>query len=322
MVSIASSLSPALAATRPVKVLDASLDQGRLAHGILLQGEDLDSLEQIALALAGRLLNTEAASAAHHPDFFTLRPAKKARQIRIGERGSDEPNTMRKLLRDLSQTSNQGGRKVAAVYEADRMNNATANAFLKTLEEPPEDTTLILITTRPYALLDTLRSRCFNFRLPLRSRRLEAEEWVAWRNAYLSWLDDITGMRATAEGRAHAVMGAYGLIVQFTDALNNLSDLAGEKAAESLPEHLSEDERAAHEVGLRKGIRGDLFRDIEETTRLFAIQQSAPGEFPSLTLARLTSELERLSGLLEVNLKEDVALERFLHESLRLWNLK
>ncbi len=322
MASIASSLSPALAETRPVKVLDASLDQGRLAHGILLQGEDLDSLEQIALALAGRLLNTDASSAASHPDFFTLRPAKKARQIRIGERGSDEPNTMRRLLRDLSQTSNQGGRKVAAVYEADRMNNSTANAFLKTLEEPPDGTTLILITTRPYALLDTLRSRCFNFRLPLRNQRLDQDEWVIWRKAYLGWLDMITGMKATAEGRAHAVMGAYGLIVQFTETLNTLSNEAWEKAGDTLPEHLSDDERSAHEAGLRKGIRSDLFRDIEETTRLFAVQQSAPGEFPSLTLARLTAELERLAGLLEVNLKEDVALERFLHESLRLWNLK
>jgi DNA polymerase III subunit delta' len=319
---LAPSLPPAIAQSRPVKVLESSLQRGRLAHGILLHGDDLTTLERVALALGGALLQCATERVARHPDFFTLRPAKKARQIRIGERGSDEPNTMRRLLRDLSQTSNQGGRKVAVIYEADRMNNATANAFLKTLEEPPADTTLLLLTTRPYSLLDTIRSRTFNFRIPATALTLDHPAWVAWREAYLEWLGRIAAMKPGAEARAHAVMGAYGLIVRFTEALDVLSDEAWEGASAHLPESLDDDERAAHEVGIRKGLRNDLFRDIEETTRLFAIEQSEPGEFPAHALARLTDELERMVGLLEVNLKEDVALERFLHESLRLWNLR
>lgn len=311
-----------IAASRPVRVLESSLKQGRLAHGILLHGDNLAALDQVALALASCLLQCSINEAAHHPDLFTLRPAKKARQIRIGERGSEEPNTMRRLLRDLSQTSNQGGQKVAIIYEADRMNNATANAFLKTLEEPPAETTLLLLTTRPYSLLDTIRSRTFNFRLPDSGSQIDHPAWIAWREAYLEWLHRIASMKTTPEDRAQAVMGVYGLIVGFTESLDMLSDDAWERASADLPDTLDDDERTAHETGIRKGLRGNLFREIEETTRLFAIEISEPGEFPALALARLTEELERLVGLLEVNLKEDAALERFLHESLRLWNLK
>ena len=107
---LASRLPPEIASSRPVRVLQSSLERGRLAHGILLHGDNLAALDRVAVALASCLLECPLGQAAHHPDFFTRRPAKKARQIRIGERGSEEPNTMRRLLRDLAQTSNQGGR--------------------------------------------------------------------------------------------------------------------------------------------------------------------------------------------------------------------
>lgn len=319
---LAASLPPEISQSRPVRVIQASLERGRLAHGILLHGDDLLTLENVALALAGELLGCDHDRVVHHPDFFTLRPAKKARLIRIGERGGEEPNTMRQLLRGVSQSSNQGGRKVAVVYEADRMNNATANAFLKTLEEPPRDTTLLLLTTRPYTLLDTIRSRCFNFRLPSRGSGLDHPAWSEWREAYRQWLREITGMKTDAGARAEAVMGAYGLIIRFNEAVETLSDEVWERASALLPDTLDDDERAAHETGVRKSLRSDLFREIEECTRAFAIEHSQSEEYPALHLARLTEELERLVGLLEVNLKEDAALERFLHESLRLWNLR
>ena len=56
------------------------------------------------------------------------------------------------------------------IHEADRMNRESQNALLKTLEEPPRDTTLILCTANPGALLATTRSRCQQLRLPDRER--------------------------------------------------------------------------------------------------------------------------------------------------------
>ena len=50
--------------------------------------------------------------------------------------------------------------RLLVIYEADRMNLSAANIFLKTLEEPTASTTILLLTTRPYSLLPTIRSRC------------------------------------------------------------------------------------------------------------------------------------------------------------------
>lgn len=319
MASLSESLPPSLRSSRPVQVLEASFATGRLAHAILLRGERLDAVEEVALALAGALLEAPG-KALSHPDLFTLRPAKKARQIRIGERGAEEPNTMRKLLRDISQSSNQGGRKVAIVYEADRMNTATANAFLKTLEEPPRDTTLLLLTTRPYALLDTIRSRCFNFRLPSLRQTVDEPVWIDWTFRYRAWLNNLLSLPSTAAARADAVIGAYGLIVSFLNILEQVTSAAWDQEQVRLPESMDDDERDAHEVGVRKSLRNRLWAEIELTTRQFAIEASQTFPFPAAALARSVEELEGLAGLLEVNLKEDAALEHFFLRSLRIWS--
>ena len=156
-------LPESLRDVRAVEVLERSLASGRLAHGILLHGDEMADLEAISQAVAGSLLQTDR-NPLDHPDCFTLRPSGKARLIRIGESG--EQNTMRQLVANLQKSANQGGNKIGILYEADRMNNQSANAFLKTLEEPGKGTTLLLLTTRPYDLLDTIRSRCLNFRVP------------------------------------------------------------------------------------------------------------------------------------------------------------
>lgn len=308
-----------VARSRPVAVLEASLKSGRLAHAILIHGNRLDLVEGIALALAGALLKAPG-KAQIHPDLFTLRPAKKARQIRVGDRGSDEPNTMRKLLRDIAQSSNQGGRKVAIIYEADRMNNATANAFLKTLEEPPRDTTLLLLTRHPYVLLPTIRSRCFNFKVPFAREVVANDEWSAWSEGYREWIISLFDTNNSAGDRAEAVISAYGLIVRFLDVLEGMANQAWNEEVEKLSDTVDDDERAALEVGIRKGIRDTLLAEIEESTRAAAIELSHKVPFPAGGLARVVDELENVTGLLEVNLKEDAALEYFFLRSLRIWS--
>ena len=56
--SLTSVLSDNLRSSRPVKVLERSIEKGRLAHGILLHGENLSALEEVALALSGALLSS------------------------------------------------------------------------------------------------------------------------------------------------------------------------------------------------------------------------------------------------------------------------
>jgi len=314
-----SSLPPAIRSLRPVQTLEANLARGRLAHAILLKGEDLNLLETVAVALAGNLLEAKG-DPTHHADFFTLRPAKRARFIVVGQRDKDEPNTMRRLIRDLNQSSNQGGYKVAVVYEADRMNPAAANAFLKTLEEPPPQTIILLLSTRPYDLIDTIRSRCFQFKIPSRSAASESPEWAAWLEDYRGWIKWLH--RDAAEARAHpdrAILQMYGLIARFTDHIENISGAAWSEQEDSLPDSMTDEEIEALKVGMRKGERDKLLIEIEENTRLAAIELSHEVPFPAQLLARAIEALESTTGLLALNMKDDAAIESFLLQSLKIW---
>ena len=199
-----SALPEALSGCRAVEVLERSLAQNRLGHGILLHGESLASLESIVRAIAAYLLKTQR-DPFEHPDCFILRPGGKARLIKVGK--SEEANSMRKLVVDIAKSSNQGGRKVGVVVDADRMNAASANAFLKTLEEPPPGTTLFLLTTRPYDLLDTIRSRCLNFRIPAELETIQHPDWEKWVVDYREWMGRLLN-GPNKQTVPHIMMGA------------------------------------------------------------------------------------------------------------------
>jgi DNA polymerase-3 subunit delta' len=89
-------------------------------------------------------------SAGIHPDIVIVAPEE--RQIRIDE--------IRMIDEALSFRPFEGRKKVVIVDDAEMMNIAAANAFLKTLEEPPEESVIVLVSSRPDLLLPTIRSRC------------------------------------------------------------------------------------------------------------------------------------------------------------------
>ncbi len=294
--------------SRPAQILEAARQQGRLPHGILLFGDALEGLQQVAHSLAGKLLEAKN-DPVKHPDFFALRPANKMRQI-----GADET---RAVIGQIQRTANQGGRKVAVIYEADRMNKAAANAFLKTLEEPPADTTIFLLTTRPYDLLATIRSRCMNLRLPAGLDQLDDPEWRALIEDYKAWLGIVTSGKMDKAAVTNLILGIYGIVARFTATLKRLSDEAWAVEKANLPEDISSEEQDALETGARKGLRARLLTELERATRDFATAD--PSQVPAKQLARATAALERSAGLLEVNFQDPAALELFMLRSLRIW---
>lgn len=82
---------------------------------------------------------------------------KPSREIRV--------DAMRDALEFAQRTSGRGRGKVVLVYPAERMNQVTANALLKTLEEPPGDMRFVLATEAAHQLLPTIRSRCLGHSL-------------------------------------------------------------------------------------------------------------------------------------------------------------
>ena len=316
---------PALVGTPAVAVIESAIERSRLSHSLLLHGDDLGTLVGVAHAIADRLLNPPKAKACFavkdHPDYLALRPKGKSRIIPIGDVASPKPGTMREFLPKLYLTPAVAPRKVAILYEADRMEPPSANAFLKTLEEPPANTTLLLLTTRPYSLLPTILSRMLHFRFPSTIAPVQADGWSSWLDDYRAWLGRLTG-GAVADKRAAAdhIFTLYGLVARFAAVLDFATGQTWKEQKEKLPDDLDDAEEEAIQTGIANGIRFRLFSEVAHATRSFALPKLTAGDEP--TRRALTATIDRLehnTGLLRLNLNEAAALEDFLLNSLRLW---
>src|SRR5574338_64191 len=135
-------------------------EQNRLAHAYLISGSPGSGKRQLAADLAHMVngVNLEKVFSPNARGIFVAEPESKSRRIVIDQ--------IRELEHALQMRSN-GGRKVAIISDADRLQPQAANAFLKTLEEPPKDSLLLLLTALPEALPDTILSRCIT--IPLAS---------------------------------------------------------------------------------------------------------------------------------------------------------
>ncbi|MGB6485421.1 MAG: DNA polymerase III subunit delta' [Steroidobacteraceae bacterium] len=122
-------------------------------------------------APCGRCASCARVTQGQHPDLLMIRPLEESTQIRIEQ--------VRELASELTLTAHQGGYKVGILSPADSMNRFAANALLKTLEEPPQGTLLILVATQPSRLPATILSRCQRVRV----RAPERAEAVAWLEA-------------------------------------------------------------------------------------------------------------------------------------------
>lgn len=330
MTSAATPWPTALVGTPAITVIEQAIARQRLSHSLLLHGDDPDTLVAIATAIADRLLNenvdpktgkstrrTEGVfPPEQHPDCFSLRPAGKMRQI--------SADTTRDLINKIQVSPAVAPRKVAILHEVDRMHITAANVFLKTLEEPPANTTLLLLTTRPYALLPTIRSRVLHFRFPSAGTSVAADGWAPWLEDYRAWLGRLTeGITADKHAIADHVFTVYGLVARFGAVLEAATGAVWEQQKQKLPADLSDDEQVAIETGIANGLRARLFAEIEQATREFALPRLNAGDEPTRrAIAAAIDHLEHNVGLLRLNLNESAALEDFLLSSLRIWTRK
>jgi DNA polymerase-3 subunit delta' len=164
----------AYTADRAYELISSAHERGRLAHAFLISGAHGSGKEMLAARVI-QLVSGAAQSGGF--DLFgepvvvetppldelesgwirVIRPRMKSRRIGVEE--------IRNLEQTLHLAAPGGACKVGVIVETDRMNDQAANAFLKTLEEPPQNTLLLLLTANPQRLLPTILSRCV--RLPL-----------------------------------------------------------------------------------------------------------------------------------------------------------
>jgi DNA polymerase III subunit delta' len=144
----------AFARTTAFEFLRRAYEQNRLAHAYLITGPPGSGKELLAAEVASLVNGTPAKEvfSSKAREIFIARPESKSRRISIEQ--------IRELEHALQMRSTNSSRKVAIISDADRLGDAAANAFLKTLEEPPKDSLLLLLSALPEALPETILSRC------------------------------------------------------------------------------------------------------------------------------------------------------------------
>jgi DNA polymerase-3 subunit delta' len=298
---------------RSLRALDTALDKGRFPHAIILYGEDLTVSEQAGLGFTRRILEMGEKDRAH-PDLHEIRPRGAARIITVEQ--------ARELKKKIHHAPSVGSSKVVIIHEADRMKKEAANALLKTLEEPPGNTTIFLVTTRPNALLDTIRSRCQRYRASDGFAGEQPTEWRDWLKNYRSWLSALRDPEQVRKSSCGLVLNVFGLVYQFDKLLSKFTAESWKQTKEKLPEELEDKELIALESGCRKGLRNRLFIELETETHAFAIEKRESENFPVSAISQAVETLEGAVGLMELNLKETVVLEYFLLQSLRIWTAR
>jgi DNA polymerase-3 subunit delta' len=151
----------------PQKILFQAVLSQKAGHAYLFSGEEGIGKRSVALAMAksllcmkpsplgcGRCASCLKSDQKNHPDLFEIFP--DGAFIKISQ--------VKLIQEEMSLQPALSLRKVFIVDEADRMNPEAANAFLKSLEEPPADTSFFLIASRPQAILSTILSRCQQIR--------------------------------------------------------------------------------------------------------------------------------------------------------------
>ena len=143
--------------------LTRSLEEGRVGHAYLFSGREGMGKRLVALEFALALLEaTEDTKTTRiikgvHPDF---------REIEPEEKGTISIEKIREAQEWLFLAPMEREKKVLLINEAHTMTREASNAFLKTLEEPPPHSTIILITSQAHRLLPTILSRCQILRFP------------------------------------------------------------------------------------------------------------------------------------------------------------
>jgi DNA polymerase-3 subunit delta' len=225
-------------ASRATELLRRSVAQQRLAHAYLLIGTRLAAIETLARSLATTLTcktrrqqehpdaNAQPCGSCYacranaddlFPDVVWVRPESKLRVILIRQ--------IRELQHTIHLKPAQGGYKVGIIVDADRLNAQAANAFLKTLEEPPAHSLLLLLTTAPEQLLDTIVSRCLRV-------HTDAGEAPHFDAEDLAWVEHFS--RAAAD-QPKSVIGRYRVLGVLLRRLAELRELIEKELEQASP---------------------------------------------------------------------------------------
>ena len=204
--------------TGALEYLTRAHERGRLGHAYLISGPPGSGKRGLASDLSNLVASAESADVFASPPagVFLAEPESKSRRIVIDQ--------VRALEHALQMRSGNGRRKVAIISDADRLQPRAANAFLKTLEEPPNDSLLILLSGMPEVLPDTILSRCIAVPLAVAEERALSDE----EQELVRLLGDV------ASSKGQGIQPAYQLARGFHRLLAQMRDAIQEENAAAL----------------------------------------------------------------------------------------
>ncbi|WP_432695113.1 DNA polymerase III subunit delta' [Marinobacterium sp. YM272] len=301
---------------------------GRLPHALLLSGPAGIGKAAFGNALAhlllchqpqngrpcGRCRSCELIDSGHHPDRLFLKPEEHGKPIRVDQ--------VRELTGVLHSTAQQGGYRIMIMEPAEAMNVAAANALLKTLEEPGQDTLLILVCHQLGQLMPTIRSRCQRIEFSMPSAG-EANSWLAEK---LEMGQDESGkLLAIAQGaplgavalkqgnllelRRTLMTGLADLLRDRTDAITLAQKLHKEELIPLLDWWLS---LLADLVRMQSGAENPDLNNVDMTKMLSAVAQRAD-RVRIFSLVDRVQE-ERKSLMLRYNPNRQLLLEKLMFD--------
>lgn len=182
-------------------LVDEFIRRDRVAHAYLITGAAGSGKSRLASRFIERLTGK---GENQNPNLIEVSPESKSRSILI--------NQIIDLEDRVRLTASSGSKKVAIIRDAERMNGSAANAFLKTLEEPPKDTHILLLTEYPDQLLETIISRCSEIPLTPPAQATLTEPQIVF-------LDTV---EAVASVQKPGVQGAYTLASRMQAILEEL----------------------------------------------------------------------------------------------------
>ncbi len=153
-----------------LELLRRAWQNNRLPHALLIVGSQAAGSHALACDIVCELCHTEAQNLQdlQHPLFRHVRPSSRSRSILVDDIRANESF--------LSLRVQEDEYKIIVITDAECMKEEAANAFLKTLEEPPPRTLIILVTEHPTRLLPTILSRCIRMELREEQNSLHLSE--------------------------------------------------------------------------------------------------------------------------------------------------
>ena len=292
-----------------LKVLARARAEGRMPHAVLLTGADASVLTRAAEHLAALHLGVSDPIA--DPDCRVLRPSGLSRTIKV--------EYAQQVVASLNLTS-VSDRRVVLIHEPDRLNVTAANCLLKTLEEPPRGTLVVLQTANYYSVLPTVISRCMRFHIAGEAPTLADASWADWLREMDKLLTRMVKGPASPTARVSEVfIPLYALCARFEVLLALFVEEALKAAPPPPPSDDDKDDvEKAHEATISRGIRARMLVSVEEKLRL--IGRTNPGCAEQVALS--VSYLEDARRRMELNYQVVAAFEQFLLRTLRAFALR